>query len=163
MRFLSCEPLLGPVDLSPFHIGWHRCATCGVARDPDAEHPLGSDVYCQNCYNDYLLPVDGLHLHWIIAGGESGAGARPMHPDWARLLRDQCNTAGVAFHFKQWGEYVDGMHAPSATHSFLLDRPSVNIVGMRKGDISPITQMFRVGKHATGRLLDRREWNEFPT
>ena len=61
-RFLSCEPLLGPVDLSAYIGG----------------------------------------LHWIIAGGESGGRARPTHPDWIRLLRDQCVNAGVAFHFKQW-------------------------------------------------------------
>ena len=64
-RFLSCEPLLGPVDLSKY---------------------LGG-------------------LHWIIAGGESGGRARPTHPDWIRGLRDQCVTAGVAFHFKQWGAW----------------------------------------------------------
>jgi len=43
------------------------------------------------------------HLDWVIAGGESGTGARPMHPDWARSLRDQCVSAAVPFHFKQWG------------------------------------------------------------
>jgi protein gp37 len=63
VRFLSCEPLLGPVDLSP----WLR------------------------------------RISWVIAGGESGTQARPMGPDWARSLRDQCQAAGVPFLFKQWG------------------------------------------------------------
>ena len=47
------------------------------------------------------LPLDG--IHWVIVGGESGPGSRPMHPDWVRDIRDQCQRAGVAFFFKQWG------------------------------------------------------------
>jgi hypothetical protein len=71
IRFLSIEPMLGPID-------------CGNAFDPAVEP---------------YHPID-----WVICGGESGAGARPMHPDWARSLRDQCTAAGVPFFFKQWGE-----------------------------------------------------------
>lgn len=73
VHFLSCEPLLGPVDLK-----------------------LGRNGHC-------LQRTIGEDLHWIICGGESGPGARPMDPAWARSLRDQANAAGVAFHFKQWG------------------------------------------------------------
>jgi protein gp37 len=73
VRFLSCEPLLGPVNL---HAGVKR--------------PEG--------YRGYF--------DWVICGGESGPGARPMHPEWARNLRDQCAAAGVPFFFKQWGEWV---------------------------------------------------------
>lgn len=91
-----------------------------------------------------LGPIDarGQLPHWVIAGGESGPGARPAHPTWFRSLRDQCQTAGVAFHFKQWGE-----HAPTdaATDG---------------GDTREV--MVRVGKKASGRLLDGREWNEVP-
>lgn len=68
LRFLCCEPLLGPVDLSPW------------------------------------LPA----LDWLIAGGESGPSARPVHPDWMRGLRDQCLAAGVPFCFKQWGAARSG-------------------------------------------------------
>lgn len=53
-----------------------------------------------------LGPLDSLDLtgiHWVIAGGESGPGARPVAPDWVRSIRDQCAEADVAFHFKQWG------------------------------------------------------------
>lgn len=84
VRFLSCEPLIGPVDLM---------SACDVA--------LGSG-------DSRTVPaVDGIgqHIHWVICGGESGRKARPMHPDWARSLRDQCDAAGVAFFFKQWGEH----------------------------------------------------------
>src|SRR5690606_20331421 len=55
----------------------------------------------------YALDAGGrTSLDWVVVGGESGPNARPMHPDWARSLRDQCQAAGVAFLFKQWGEYL---------------------------------------------------------
>lgn len=75
VRFLSCEPLLGPVNL---HLGENRRNTAFVTRDA---------------------------IQWIIVGGESGPGARPMHPDWARSLHAQCTRGGIAFFFKQWGEH----------------------------------------------------------
>lgn len=83
VRFLSCEPLLGPVDLS---------ACLGGSYETGVEYGGYREIACE--------PPD---IHWVIAGGESGPHARPMHPDWVRSLRDQCNGAGVAFHFKQWG------------------------------------------------------------
>ena len=83
----------------------------------------------------YLTPrvVGHPGLDWCVVGGESGPGARPMHPQWARDIRDQCVAAGVAFHFKQWGEHV-----------WLRSR------------------FDRVGKKRAGRMLDGREWNEKP-
>jgi Protein of unknown function (DUF5131) len=69
-------------------------------------------------------------LDWVVAGGEIGVGARPTHPDWLRALRDQCISAGVAFFFRQWGDWVP---APG-------ERPAQTVV--------------RVGKRAAGRLLD---------
>lgn len=86
VRFLSCEPLLGPVDLvkSIFKPGvWDKI-------HPDHNYMLAPSLY-------------GSGLHWIIVGGESGPGARPMHPDWARRIRDDCQAANVPFFFKQWG------------------------------------------------------------
>src|SRR5207237_2090093 len=71
IKFLSCEPLIGPVDLM------------------DVPTPVASD------------PLPG--YHWVIAGGESGPGARPVDPGWVRHLRDQCQDLDVAFFFKQWG------------------------------------------------------------
>jgi protein gp37 len=111
VRFLSCEPLLGPVDLGR----WLICEPCDDGRPVT----MGTILHCQNP-----------RLDWVIVGGESGPGARPMHPDWARSLRDQCQAAGVPFFFKQWGEWdFEG---------------------------------YRIGKKYAGRLLDGREWNEFP-
>jgi protein gp37 len=86
-------------------------------------------------------------LDWVVCGGESGLNARPMHPHWAQSLRDQCQAAGVPFFFKQWGEY-----SPYG-HGFVKSDEIV------KG---PHTAMFRLGKKKAGRLLDGREWNEFP-
>jgi protein gp37 len=95
------------------------------------------------------IPAD-IMPSWIIAGGESGPGARPMHPDWARSLRDQCASAGVAFFMKQWGEYVDADHLPD---------------GIAAG-MDPFcyhgVDFLRIGKARAGRLLDGVEHNEFP-
>jgi protein gp37 len=115
VRFLSCEPLLGRVDL-------------------------------RSEWLDPLFPA----FDWVIVGGESGRGARPMHPDWARTLRDQCIGAGVPFHFKQWGEWVPEDQSPEdavipATYRF--DEP---------------TGTIRLGKKASGRELDGRTWDEWP-
>jgi protein gp37 len=99
VRFLSLEPLLGPIA---------------------------------------QLPLEG--IHWVIVGGESGPGARPMHPDWVRSIRDQCQAAGVPFFFKQWGS--------------------------AKPDVLEVREWERAGRDFSqpkgGRLLHGREWNEMP-
>lgn len=87
VRFVSLEPLLSPVDLTR----WTWCATC---REPDGDIVCGEGGRVDS-------PQHGPDIHWVIAGGESGPGARPMHPDWARAIRDQCQVAGVPFFFKQ--------------------------------------------------------------
>ena len=106
--------------------------------------------------------VDFTGIGWVIVGGESGPGARPMHPDWARSLREQCLTAQVPFFFKQWGEWAeDGFHFAHLSHRAMQtvrfkQEP-------RTGTDTPDNAfMVRVGKKAAGRLLDGREWNEFP-
>lgn len=125
VRFLSCEPLLAPITLP-----W--CTWCG-------------GWCCQDCYE----PEDE-RIHWVIAGGESGHGARPMAPAWARSLRDQCQESGTAFHFKQWGQFTPYYEAvdPAAGKLIMSEYPNGT--------------MKSVGKHAAGRLLDGRTWDEFP-
>jgi protein gp37 len=152
VRFLSCEPLLGPIDLSKFHIGWWRCFNCEQAHDPGPDEPLGTEIDCSNCGNPGPLEIDGLHLHWVICGGESGHGARPMHPDWARSLRDQCVVAGVSFFFKQWGEW-----APVSTATGLHELP------FGEYDVKTRFGFTKAGKKQAGRMLDGLEWNEFPS
>lgn len=106
---------------------------------------------------DLGLIVPDLLPDWVIVGGESGPNARPLHPDWARSLRDQCQAAGVPFFFKQWGEWlpVDSGHPDLDGPGFgQFDHCPVN-------DIGDATHV-RVGKKRAGRLLDGREWSEFP-
>ena len=124
---LSCEPLLGPVDLTDYITG----AT------------VRSD-------NGYPLTID-----WVIAGGESGPNARPMHPDWIRSLCGQCDVAEVPFFFKQWGEWCRGNQANDA----LVDR-------IDRWDGPTMQECwdydYRFGKQWTGRELDGVEWSDFP-
>jgi protein gp37 len=113
VRFLSCEPLIGPVDLDP-----GRCDVHGTqfARGGHCTECAANGYSSELSYGHWL---DG--IGWVIAGGESGAGARPMHPDWARALRDQCADSDVAFFFKQWGEHdmLGARHGKKATGSLL--------------------------------------------
>lgn len=113
VRFLSCEPLLGPLDLDD----WLRPLSSSACADPEC------------CY-----PYDSSPIHWVIAGGESGRGARPMAPGWVREIRDDCDNAGVPFHFKQWGEWGQDDQGTRA----------------------------RVGKKAAGRTLDGHTHDAFP-
>lgn len=104
-------------------------------------------------------------IDWLICGGESGPGARPMHPSWARQLRDQCTTAGVAFHLKQWGEWAP--ESVCATQSGAESALYIELDGStrpaRYGARGDAVTVQRNGKGKTGRLLDGRTWDEFPT
>lgn len=140
VRFVSCEPLLGPVDLRTV-----------MLNDGDG---LGEGLFGHG---------DGAGLDWVICGGESGPGARPMHPEWARLLRDQCAAARVPFFFKQWGEWMPQVPGEG---EIIHDR-SVTMDGReyRWPFGQPPDDAYEfvpVGKHAAGRELDGRTWNEFP-
>ena len=139
VRFLSMEPLLGPVDLTHIEVF-----------GGDAEiFPLKGTT---DCVDDEGAPTDDVPaLDWVIVGGESGPGARPMSPDWARSLRDQCAAAGVPFLFKQWGEWIP-----------MLDQAEG--VPVREMTTTPDGWvMGHAGKKAAGRLLDGRTWDGFPT
>lgn len=123
VRWISAEPLLGQIDL---------IEAMGMC-EPGAR------------YNGWV------DLHWVVAGGESGPKARPMHPDWARSLRDQCEAAGVAYFFKQWGEWVPMMgHVQGAP---VRGAKFVHADGIIMG---------RARKKAAGRMLDGRTWDEYP-
>lgn len=144
VRFLSCEPLLGSIDLSKYYF---------TKRNGSYAFPY--------------LPEDARTrmvnlLDWVIVGGESGKGAAPMHPDWARSLRDQCKAAGVAFFFKQWGEWREYDHdAGDNSKPLGMFQDGVFAIGnlvYTKGSAC----MAKVGKKAAGRLLDGVEHNEFP-
>jgi protein gp37 len=114
VRFLSCEPLVGSLDISKW---------------------IGK----------------GGGINWVIAGGESGHKARPMNPEWARSLRDQCRRAGVPFHFKQWGHWRPEDETRTGGRR-------VQVIGS-KGVMIPLVRM---PKHVAGRDLDGRTWDEVP-
>lgn len=137
IRFLSCEPLLGPVDVGMY-----------LTR----RHLFGFD------------PMGG--IDWVIVGGESGRGARPMHGDWARAIRYKCGIARVPFFFKQWGEHLpgeidhDGQHRTWTPHEAHIAAPleyeRVHVVEAHGEEFG------RVGKRKAGRMLDGRTWDEMP-
>lgn len=112
VRFLSIEPLLNRVILRPcwLHAG------CGFGNDED---PASSNCFSRGTSGGPHCAWPSAQLNWIIAGGESGPGARPMHPDWATSLRDQCSAAGVPFLFKQWGAWKPISQMPEEEHSKL--------------------------------------------
>ena len=145
IRFLSCEPLLGPVDLLR-------------TPRPGQHHDFLTGEYEAARSKSHTARID-----WVIAGGESGPGARPMHPDWARSLRDQCQEAEVSFLFKQWGEWGLGKDHPDK----ITVGSNTQIIRPKDGKHDPLakiaTVMVRVGKKTAGRELDGRTWDEYPT
>jgi protein gp37 len=110
-------------------------------------------------------------VDWVIVGGESGPQARPMHPDWAREVRDECEAFGVPFLFKQWGEHLGGELCPNPAYPGDPGAWRLDPAGRRwhdpyeaakpRSEWAPITFM-QVGKKAAGRLLDGVEHNGFP-
>ena len=138
VRWLSCEPLLGPVNLPV-------CRCLGVGSIAHGRN--WPDTVCDQCGGS------GSQIDWVVVGGESGPNARPMHPDWARSLRDQCASAGVPFLFKQWGEWVTESQAPD---DITLPATSRLPFGNRHPAV------WRVGKKRAGRLLDGIQHDGYP-
>jgi protein gp37 len=199
-RFVSVEPMLGPVDLAPYLPGSYECSyLCGFR----AGHEYTPEIRCSKCGHEEfrgdkwgndptfeicpecgmasddfeeICPECGEHivqhhpdtccLDWAICGGETGPGARPMHPDWARLVRDQCQAAGVPYFFKQWGEWgpLEGSGAKYPTPiCFWNETRKESPIGWMQGYTSEKTaHMVRVGKKPAGRLLDGVEWSQLP-
>jgi len=139
VRFLSCEPLLGKINISPF--------------------------------------LAKIGIHWVICGGESGSKARPMHPDWVRSLRHECKRAGVAFFFKQWGEWMPdkeffSLDEIQADIDYGPDIHSIvqliDFYGMHNdrllidGFTKPLMRVLKVGKKKAGRSLDGVTHDGFP-
>ena len=121
-------------------------------------------------YYKIAYPNAGPPLDWLICGGESGPGARPMHPDWARLLRDQCQVAGMPFFFKSWGAWKE-IQFDKRGHGDALVSPRYGIIDKlpdpfsdadSKVEYARVVAMRNVGKRNAGRLLDGRTWSEFP-
>jgi len=177
LRFISAEPLLGPINL-----GWVGCECDNPDSWDGVIDALGGFTWTEEWDN-----ADGSERHtrhrqtipkldWVIAGGESGPGARPMHPDWLRSLMQQCKAAEVPFFFKQWGEYVpfghesggpvavhhDGKGHYSAAWEGDFDSRPVKVVRVGHTDNANAGIGVRVGKKAAGSLLDGVQWKQFP-
>lgn len=170
VRFLSIEPMLGPVNLKRAIWGGVGCGAC---------HQWGSNPrlfkrrVCTTCDRSeqqirddhgFVLTSEAPQIHQIITGGESGANARPSNPQWFRDIRDQCAAAGTSYHHKQNGEFLpaDADECDAGISEKLLvwsdGQPWCREDGQRGG----VTLMARVGKKTAGCLLDGRIHHELP-
>jgi protein gp37 len=185
--FASAEPLLGPIDFKRWcptkrmatlktgerallpHFFMTNCEHCGwIGSSELCGTDVGfddSDVYCPACDRS-ILGDDMFALDWVIAGGESGPGARPTHPDWVRSIRDQCAAAGVAFLFKQHGEWAPRRGAEVGD---IFNARKTVIVCPGGGITSGLMYygpdawvVDKVGKKAAGRTLDGVTHDGFP-
>lgn len=146
--FLSCEPLLGPIDLRRAHM---------TTKTP----------------TNWPNPT---RVDWVIAGGESGPNARPSHPDWFRSLRDQCQEKDIAFLFKQWGEWAPassefGMYGhvmpdsgvtEGGTQCTWIDWDGQTACPSASALTDQAYAIAKVGKKRTGRKLDGQLHDAFP-
>lgn len=175
LRWLSIEPQLEDINLDGgLQITW-QCSYC------QNYFSGGLQRYCTSCGKEggwcgshIFNPPErqvGNGINWIVVGGESGPGARPMHPEWARSLRDQCKAAGVPFFFKQWGEWAPGEcgdNAPTRTEkvaTYFADKWDYSTLTPKQSeemhrDDQPDVYLF--GKKAAGRKLDGVEHSEYP-
>lgn len=140
VRWVSYEPALGPVNLVSVR---NRLG------------PESFELFNALYAKDSMMGREQRRLDWVVVGGESGPGARPMHPDWARSVRDQCVAAGVPFFFKQWGEWEPQGQSSGKT-GFGSQQHTW-------GDTGDSRISFKVGKKSAGRSLDGKEWSQYPT
>ena len=146
VRFVSLEPLLGAIELA--------------TRDTEV-----GDISWLRGFRGSDPPIG--RIDWVIVGGESGRHARPIHPDWARSMRDQCAAAGVAFFMKQWGEWkpLDQFSEKvieGARGHGVISRDGQFIFDTDIADPPDRVFTWRVGKKAAGRLIDGIEHNAMP-
>jgi protein gp37 len=156
-RFVSYEPALGPVDLTNLSVAAPDGQEQWDALDKQEAEDAAWEGECGNS------------LDWLIMGGESGPKARPMNPEWAWAMRDQCERAGVPFFFKQWGEFAplgafDGFKEAAQLPLWYVAKDGTFVEG-RNGQIEEGTRyqpVYRVGKKRAGRLLQGVEYSQFP-
>lgn len=144
VRWVSAEPLLGPIDLQNISASMPG----GVEQWDALDRREAKDAAEQGACSAVL--------DWVVVGGESGPGGRPMHPTWARSLRDQCKAEHVPFFFKQWGEWAPAGQLDGVING-LLGMSETTPALRRDGET-----FWRVGKKAAGDLLDGVRHHEFP-
>jgi protein gp37 len=165
VRWISAEPQIGPIDLRRWLAD--ACPNCLRPECAPTLRSDGAEVFSK-C-GRFVMETPRSLLDWVVAGGESGPGARPMHPDWARTLRDQCEDAGVPFFFKQWGAWKHGSDFAAGNkvvttdgRVIAFDQDAIRAAD-RDAPIGNPQVMRRVGKAAAGRELDGRTHDAFPT
>lgn len=173
VRFVSAEPLLGAIDLTLDSL---VCELCSWCEETGYTEPDTGAFICNRC--DSTGKSDEWGIDWIIVGGESGKGARPMHPDWVRSIRDQCAAAKVPFFFKQWGEWLPWMpeHGPCwvaqngrSEDSHVLFPTDLDSDQKWDDGLWGIAENLthvafqRVGKKTAGRLLDGATHDGMPS
>ena len=145
-RFVSIEPMLGEIDINHF-LGRaaYKCAACGLKYGHDR------DIGGTGCRG----------IDWVICGGETGPNARPMHPDWVRSVRDQCQGAGVPFFFKGWGRWIPNENVNSVSNQY-VDKDG----GLRSTNdldsFTPPRDWVAVSSGKNHRVIDGRKWLEVP-
>ena len=180
IRFVSAEPLLGEIDLTRINLGIRHTRGYGAKRTewdaftgwehqfPDHSEP-GCDPLNAHHHGIGECGAPG-KLDWIIVGGESGPGARPMHPAWARSIRDQCAAAGTVFFFKQWGNWISTYDRDREDPDWRrVPKPGdwdrkrfLNRAGGQGFHGEELHMMENVGKSRAGRLLDGAEHSAYP-
>ncbi|SDF82684.1 phage Gp37/Gp68 family protein [Thalassobaculum litoreum] len=176
VRWVSAEPLLGPVDFTnlreynPTGKPWIDALRGLVTR---GDYLARSPSEC-SMNTSTRIPGELPSIEWVVVGGESGRDARPMHPVWARSLRDQCVAAGVPFHFKQWGTWHSALEHDPASHPDDVTTIAMNRVGEKVYRSSEVFRLgadpsnddwqtfCEVGKKAAGRQLDGATWDQYP-
>jgi len=133
-KFLSIEPMLEAINVSKY-------------LRSDCADNCPAENRCEECCSARMSDFGPRLIDAVILGGETGPGARPMHPEWVRSIRDQCAAAGVPFFFKQWGEWAVGESKDFRRYP---------------EDISTGQYMVRVGRKAAGRLLDGKTYDSLP-
>lgn len=176
-HFVSVEPMLGAIDLSRIGYeedddfeGGHPDSDLGVVANGMWLDALTGKFYSDCRHSDgsrsgLEISAHYPRLDWVICGGESGPGARPMHPDWVHSLRDQCQGAGVPFFFKGWGEW-----GPKDTHGkmthWIAPNGCIAAFGDPDGESmwnkGGCERIGRIGKRNSGHLIDGRAWREIP-
>lgn len=189
IRFVSVEPMLGPISLSLLRVGPR-----GSGRVVGSTYDALTGEAVDSTDAGYNRRPNNPKLDWVICGGESGQNARPTHPKWATSLRDQCQNAGTAFFFKQWGEWAPAFFEGQWNEDYYdgpllyLDDATCGVAHRENdgdkmegrvwlpdgtaghwteapdewGDSTQREASIKIGKKRAGRLLDGREWNEVP-
>lgn len=165
-RFVSIEPMLGPVDLTD--ISYYENDGIITSAPTHKEGIVGGSCHMDALDSSDLVDwPDWGALDWVIVGGESGTRARPMHLDWVCKIRDDCKDAGVPFFFKQWGEW-ESKEIKTKKFNISKMQEQSKKTGIKsmctfiKQPGEPFLVFKRVGKKKAGSKLDGVEHKEMP-